>query len=249
MTSSNQDTKLRVHPVADLFPLLAGDELAELVEDIKERGLLQPIVLDSEGRILDGRNRYAACQLAGVEPQFTTYDGPDPDGYALSVNVARRHLGTGPRAMITAVGLERQGKRHNGRWARGSVPADPTADPAITKSGNSAWINRVAEAGLILDWCDAVTVNQVIAGGKPFSEAVGEAHENRRRDAEIAAKRDRLGRKAPELLTAVDDQTITLDDAVAALDAREEKARQDAAERAAEREERAALALSGRWAA
>lgn len=40
----------------------------------------------------DGRNRYAACQLAGIEPTFTTYDGDDPDGYALAANGQRRDL-------------------------------------------------------------------------------------------------------------------------------------------------------------
>ena len=89
-----------VHPVADLFPMLSGDELEELAADIKERGLLQPIVLDQQGRILDGRNRLAACKQARVKPQFVTYEGDDPDGYALAVNIARRHLTTGARAIL-----------------------------------------------------------------------------------------------------------------------------------------------------
>lgn len=98
-------TKLKVHPVADLFPMLADDELKELAEDIKARGLLQPIVLDAEGRVLDGRNRLAACELAGIEPTFATFDGDDPDGYALSVNIARRHLTKGQQAMVVARAL------------------------------------------------------------------------------------------------------------------------------------------------
>ena len=93
-------TEPQIHPVAALFPMLTDDELADMAADISERGLIHPVVLDAEGRILDGRNRYAACKLAGVEPRFETYDGEDPGGYALSVNVTRRNLRPGQRYLV-----------------------------------------------------------------------------------------------------------------------------------------------------
>lgn len=37
-----------------------------------------------QGRILDGRNRNAACDLAGVEPWYETYKGDDPDGQCVT---------------------------------------------------------------------------------------------------------------------------------------------------------------------
>jgi hypothetical protein len=68
-------SELAVHPVAALFPMLADDELDELAASIKANGLLQPIVIDTEGAILDGRHRLKACQKADVKPRFETYKG------------------------------------------------------------------------------------------------------------------------------------------------------------------------------
>ena len=89
-----------VHPVADLFPMMTDEELHELAEDIRENGLLHPLVLDPEGTLLDGRNRLAACRMAGVTPTTVVYGG-DATSYIISANVQRRHLSKGQCAMAT----------------------------------------------------------------------------------------------------------------------------------------------------
>src|SRR5262245_14416292 len=92
-----------VHPFADRFPRLADDELQALADDIKATGLNEPIVLDAEGQVVDGRNRLAACELAGVEPRFTSLGERDPVAYILSANIHRRHLTKSQQAMAIAL--------------------------------------------------------------------------------------------------------------------------------------------------
>jgi len=91
------------HPVADLFPLLRGEAFRALVADIQNNGLLEPIIEDAEGRILDGRNRYLACLQAGVDPRFVPWQGQgSPAALALSHNLHRRHLKESQRALVAA---------------------------------------------------------------------------------------------------------------------------------------------------
>jgi N6-adenosine-specific RNA methylase IME4 len=89
------------HEIAAIFPLLPEPELKALAEDIKQNGQREPIML-YEGKILDGRNRYRACQMAGVEPQVNYYHEKKPLQYVVSLNLHRRHLNESQRGMIAA---------------------------------------------------------------------------------------------------------------------------------------------------
>jgi ParB-like nuclease domain len=81
------------HPICLLMPSADEDELQNLADDISARGLLDPIVL-FEKRILDGRNRAAACESAGVAPRYVEFQGTREEAlmFVVSHNLKRRHL-------------------------------------------------------------------------------------------------------------------------------------------------------------
>ena len=93
---------LDFHPLANAFPCLAPEALEELASDIETHGQLEPIVL-FEGQILDGRQRWLACRMAGIEPRVVEWQGDaSPVEWVISKNLRRRHLNDSQRAMVAA---------------------------------------------------------------------------------------------------------------------------------------------------
>jgi DNA modification methylase len=91
------------HPLSSTFPLTDGPELDVLADDIRQHGLQQDITL-YEGKILDGRRRYLACQKAGVTPRFLGLaEGMSPLDFVVSANIQRRHLS---RSQLAVIGLK-----------------------------------------------------------------------------------------------------------------------------------------------
>lgn len=91
-----------IHQVAAMFPPMSADEFAGLVADIREHGQREPIILH-EGAVIDGRNRYLACQEIGIEPRTVEWDGEGSvEAFVVSKNLHRRHLNESQRAMIAA---------------------------------------------------------------------------------------------------------------------------------------------------
>lgn len=104
---------MRFHPYSEIFPLIEGADFDALVADIKEHGLRERIWLH-DGRVLDGRNRFLACQKARVKPQYRQFKGKDDAALAfvVSANVQRRHLTLQQRAFAAArIATMRQGER------------------------------------------------------------------------------------------------------------------------------------------
>ena len=136
------------HELANIFPLLEGKLFDELVEDIRESGQEQAIVL-FEGKILDGRNLYRACEEAGIEPRFTEFSGGDPVRYVISLNLRRRHLDESQRAVCAArlVNILRGGDRRSQGFQSANLHSVSRADAAELLNVSVRTIANAAAVG------------------------------------------------------------------------------------------------------
>ena len=91
-----------VHPAADLYPMMSSVDLFDLAEDIARNGQNEACIL-WRGQLLDGRNRWQACAMKGIEPKIIhRNDIADPIAFVHSHNLHRRHLTPSQRAMVAA---------------------------------------------------------------------------------------------------------------------------------------------------
>jgi hypothetical protein len=134
--------RVKAHSAADLFPLMADDELQALADDIAANGLNQPIVT-YDGAILDGRNRYRACEIASVEPEFEEWTDPGcgPVAWVVSQNLLRRHLTATQRASLAVDDrlpkLEAEARERKAAGGRGGIQ-DPEKVPDLGESRSVA---------------------------------------------------------------------------------------------------------------
>lgn len=77
------------------FNDLPAAQFSALVDDISKRGVLLPIIVDENGKTIDGHQRRRAAAEAGVEcPQIVVegLDEKEKETLALVLNLYRRHL-------------------------------------------------------------------------------------------------------------------------------------------------------------
>lgn len=143
----------KVHPIASLFPMIPDDELQALADDIKANGQRENIVLMPMGPeteeywLVDGRNRFRACEMAGVEPQYgmdNRYFGePDLIGpWIISHNLHRRHLTASQRAAIAVeyekrLAIEAAARQRAGKPVEAGGRASDLAGELLGVSGRT----------------------------------------------------------------------------------------------------------------
>lgn len=176
--------KYEPHEYAAMFPLADEQELRDMADDIKQRGLLCKIVL-LDKKILDGRNRFQACQIAGVEPRFTKYAGTDPLADVISWNLHRRHLSTSQRAALAVElkpAFEKLARARQGH--RSDIVANlPQSDKGKARDQAAAAVGvsgRTVQDAELIKHAAPDVFDEIKKGKKTVNQAKKEVHQKRR---------------------------------------------------------------------
>jgi len=162
-------TPCEFHELCLIFPRCTDEELQLLVADIRENGLLTPITR-YKGKILDGRNRYLACQMLNIEPKYEDFTGKEPLAFVVSRNLCRRHLSESQRAMIAAAVIELQ-RKDNGR---SELTVTKAADQFAVSPRLVYHATKVLNEGTDQDIADILSGEKKV---KPVSEEISKAQE------------------------------------------------------------------------
>jgi hypothetical protein len=123
---------LPVHPAAELFPLVEGEEFDALVEDVRQHRLRLPIIVwddvadGNKQYLLEGRNRLRALLALGLELDPDHHFAVvghceatrDPYALVLSLNLHRRHLTAEQKREIIAKVLKAKPETSNNTIAK-----------------------------------------------------------------------------------------------------------------------------------
>jgi N6-adenosine-specific RNA methylase IME4 len=171
------------------------------VEDIREHGQREEILVDDTGRILDGRNRYRACESLEIKPRTAVWKPRNGDSVLaliVSLNIKRRHLTPSLKAslaeelepMFAAEAKERQRSQGD----RGKEGGRGHAKPSPKKKGKGS-DNHTGEA--------AATAAKATGANRAYVEFL-----------------KHLKKIAPDLHARVKSGELSIQDAKATLKAR-----------------------------
>jgi hypothetical protein len=222
MEEQQTHSALKVHPAADLFPMLPDDEIANLAEDIKVNGQLNPIVIDEangERVLIDGRNRLKACELLDIEPWIEPLGARDPVALIRSANIERRDLKKGQKAMALAF-LYPEADDASERGKKGGRGNKSCSDSEQLSGFSKA---RLSQARQVLAHSRELALN-VLRDVTPLDEALTKVKAERKASESAEAQIAKLRELAPDLADLVADERLKLPEAIAAMEQRQREA-------------------------
>lgn len=234
---------LSEHPEADLVPTMPASEFQALLEDIRRRGILEPLHVQFDGTVLDGRHRLRAARalgLATVPVVLVRLQDETPVSYMLRAALLRRHLTEDQKAIIAeglrqALSREAQAEQRKqaaqfaGRPRKiesGTVPEPISAPAPVTVEADLAPDPEPAPHELPERRAPSPAPRRDTR--REAAERVGLPPESRKvRDAQ------QIAQKAPELIPAIRSGEKTIQEAKREIKQRELAERVEEMERAA----------------
>lgn len=194
---------MRFHRLANLFPLLEGEDYEALVADIRTNGLNEPI-WTYDDQILDGRNRYRACKSAKVDPKYREYRGQAPAAFVIGQNIQRRDLTASQKAMLALVLMPELEAEATARMAQGggdkrsgkAILPDPIENPRQARDDAAQAVGvspRYVQDAKAVQEAAPELAEEVRQGTKTLPEAKAEVKKRQRKQA-----REKEAREAPQ---------------------------------------------------
>lgn len=193
-----------LHPLCTLFPRLSDKELNQLADDIKANGQREPITLH-DGMILDGGNRYRACLIAGVKPQFKKFAGGNIVSYVLSANMHRRHLSPGQQAAIVSSAQDWAKAHTHGGVRQPEQGATLHLDSVKTRAAESGASIRTQKMADKVVKADPVLGAQVARGEVSLPAAVKQVSPAKPEKAPEPSEVDQLRDQLAEMAAMCDE--------------------------------------------
>lgn len=192
------DSPVAFHEFANIFPMMSGQALDELRDDIRQHGVRDPIVFLGNA-ILDGRNRYMCARDLGMDYPRVEFDGDDPLAFVISHNLHRRHLNESQRGMVAAklAKMPRGGDR-TGHHSANLHSASDTAELLNVSERTVKSAKKVSQKGV------PELVNAVERGDLSVSLAAKAADLAAEEQTEAVRQPDRASLRR-SVLAAVDD--------------------------------------------
>jgi Transcriptional activator, adenine-specific DNA methyltransferase len=119
----NPEYDTQVTPISD-------EDLQVLKESIRELGLKEPILVNPEGEIISGHNRFRICQELGIAPKYETVEFPtklDEKIFVTESNILGRHMNSFLRVYNTLTikpELEKQARENSLSNLKQNTPSD-----------------------------------------------------------------------------------------------------------------------------
>lgn len=193
---------LRAHPtLPDTIPALSEEELSDLTESLRTFGQKQDIVVDAEGTIIDGHNRWMAAKKLGWEtvsvfPEMALTPG-QAERLGIELNANRRHWSRDQRRKAVERLLVLDPERSDRDIARSAGVDHKTVAAvraALVDTGEIPQSDKRTGA-------DGRTISTTNIGGKPRSPKLPEKRVQHEKPEDTAAAIMASTKRQPEAPT------------------------------------------------